>query len=76
MKILGRAGRECYPTKYIVEIADTELSGLEIEVGRDENPREVPLDKIIEKNALIRKQNYKVQELIRLLEELRPPPEP
>jgi len=76
MKILARVGKESYPTRYIVEITDTELHGLGVEVTRDENPREIDLRELIEKHNLKRQQNAKVRELIRLLDELRPKPTP
>jgi len=76
MKILARVGKESYPTRYIVEITDTELHGLGVEVTRDENPREIDLRELIEKHNLKRQQNAKVRELIGLLDELRPKPTP
>jgi len=72
MKIIGRVGKESYPTRYIVEITDTELTGLGVEVNREENPRDIDLRDVIEKHALKRRQNAKVRELIGLLDELRP----
>jgi hypothetical protein len=76
MKILARVGKESYFTRYIVEITDTELHGLGVEVTRDENPREIDLRELIEKHNLKRQQNAKVRELIGLLDELRPKPTP